>query len=204
MKKFVALLGIMIAPSAFADDGAGVAARMTCADIQTQISELSAVAEPDTDTIDKLTKLKADYRRSCSRSARGRKSSANSRVVVEMVVETEDAGGVEENIDVAENSVEDVAEDMVAVDEIAQAEDVIIPVEEIDEGDLEETEEELTEDELLELELQNLDAGLCADGSQPNKYGCCGDELFKDLGDTVFACCPPDGGDCFPPIKQGE
>ena len=54
----------------------------------------------------------------------------------------------------------------------------------------------------LEQELANLDAGLCADGSQPNKFGCCGDEVFKDLGNTVFACCPKEGnGDCFPPLK---
>ena len=58
-----------------------------------------------------------------------------------------------------------------------------------------------SEDELLEQELANLDAGLCADGTEPNKFGCCGDELFKDLGNAVFACCPKDGGDCFPPIK---
>lgn len=59
----------------------------------------------------------------------------------------------------------------------------------------------------LEQELANLDAGLCADGSKPNRFGCCGDEVFKDLGDTVFACCPKgESGvvvatDCFPPIK---
>ena len=93
--------------------------------------------------------------------------------------------------DDAENLVIDVADEVVTDAESAEevvAEEVSGP----------------TEDELLEIELQNLDAGLCADGAQPNKYGCCGDELFKDLGNTVFACCPPDGGDCFPPIKQGE
>ena len=55
----------------------------------------------------------------------------------------------------------------------------------------------------LEQELANLDAGLCTDGSEPNKFGCCPGEVFKDLGDTVFACCPTEGEllDCFPPMK---
>ncbi len=48
---------------------------------------------------------------------------------------------------------------------------------------------------------QFIKEGLCADGTEPNKFGCCTDELFKDLGDSVFACCPKDGGDCFPPMK---
>ena len=54
----------------------------------------------------------------------------------------------------------------------------------------------------LEKELENLAAGLCADGTKPNKYGCCTDEIFKDLGDLVFACCPKDGGDCYEPITE--
>ena len=62
------------------------------------------------------------------------------------------------------------------------------------------SEEELLKKE-LEQELANLDSGLCADGTPPNKYGCCADELFKDMGNMVFACCPKDGGDCFPPIN---
>lgn len=47
----------------------------------------------------------------------------------------------------------------------------------------------------------NIAAGLCGDGTQPNKFGCCADELFKDLGGT-FACCPKSGGDCLPPITK--
>lgn len=50
----------------------------------------------------------------------------------------------------------------------------------------------------------NLDAGLCADGNAPNKFGCCGDEKFKDLGDGMFGCCPSDWETvgCFPPMRE--
>lgn len=48
---------------------------------------------------------------------------------------------------------------------------------------------------------KNIEQGLCADGSTPNKFGCCNDEVFKEVENLTFACCPPDGGDCFPPIK---
>lgn len=199
MKKFVALLGIMIAPSVFADDGAGVAARMTCADIQARMSELAAVEEPDEDTVEELTKLKADYRRSCSRAARGRKTSAGVRIIKEGTDNTEDATDTEEEIAVAEQAEEviEVFEEEITTDDE--------PMQDVDgetqESDVAPEQKNPLEDELLEQELANLDAGLCADGTKPNKFGCCGDEMFKDLGDTVFACCPKDGGDCFPPIK---
>lgn len=199
MKKFVALLGIIIAPSVFADDGAGVAARMTCADIQTQISELAAVEDPDADTVEELKKLKADYRRSCSRAARGRKTSAGVRIIKEDTDNAEDTTDTEEEIVEVEQ-----AEEIIEVFEEEITTDAE-PMQDVD-GETQESDVALeqdapSEDELLEQELANLDAGLCADGTEPNKFGCCGDELFKDLGNTVFACCPKDGGDCFPPIK---
>ena len=189
MKFFVALLGGVIVSSALADDVA-VGARMTCADINAKISELSAVVEPDTDVIDELTKLKADYRRSCSRAARGRKSSAGARVVIEASDNTEPQQKTDEEV-VEEASEEDLTQ--VPKEDITQPE---VEVEEVvvDAGP--------TEDEILAMELANLDAGLCVDGTKPNKFGCCEGELFKDLGNAVFACCPKEGdGECFPPIK---
>ncbi len=189
MKFFVALLGGVIVSSALADDVA-VGARMTCADINAKISELSAVVEPDTDVIDELTKLKADYRRSCSRAARGRKSSAGARVVIEASDNTEPQQKTDEEV-VEEASEEDLTQ--VPKEDVTQPE---VEVEEVvvDAGP--------TEDEILAMELANLDAGLCVDGTKPNKFGCCEGELFKDLGNAVFACCPKEGdGECFPPIK---
>ena len=56
-------------------------------------------------------------------------------------------------------------------------------------------------DEEIAAEFEaNLAAGLCGDGTRPNRFGCCAGETFTDMGNTVFACCPKTGGDCFPPV----
>ena len=183
MKLLFALMLSGIVSSAIADDTAStVAARKSCADISARVSEISALEEPTEEETEELAKLKADYRRTCAKSARGRRTSADSRVVIESVgaisAQTESEPDPEE-----EEEIEEVLEEVV-LDEAPEVVEEVDPTAE------------------LEQELANLDAGLCADGSQPNKFGCCGDEIFKDLGDTVFACCPKDGnGDCFPPLK---
>ena len=41
----------------------------------------------------------------------------------------------------------------------------------------------------------------CLDGARPDEYGCCTDEVYTDMGDLGFNCCPPGDGDCFPPMK---
>lgn len=177
MKKLFIVFGFVCATSAFADEVPAVVERLSCADISASISEIGAIAEPTEEQVAELTTLKADYRRMCAKSARGRRTSADARVVVESA------------------PVDVVDEDVVMADEQPVQEDV--PPEKV--------EDVVAVDPMvaLEAELANLDAGLCADGSQPNKFGCCGDEVFKDLGNTVFACCPRDGGngDCFPPLK---
>ena len=181
MKKLFVILGIVGATSAFADDAPGVAERLSCADISARISEIGAIAEPAEEDAAELNKLKADYRRMCSKSARGRRTSADARVVIE-------SAPVDE---AQEEEIEQVVPEQPVQEEVAPAEEVA-----------EVAEVEVDPMVALEAELANLDAGLCADGSAPNKFGCCGDEVFKDLGNTVFACCPKDGaGDCFPPLK---
>ncbi len=181
MKKLFIVFGIVCATSAFADEVQVVAERLSCADISARISEIGAIAEPTEEQVAELNTLKADYRRMCTKSARGRRTSADARVIVE--------SAPVDDVD------KDVDEDVVVADEQPVQEEV----------PLEKVEDVVAIDPMvaLEAELANLDAGLCADGSAPNKFGCCGDEVFKDLGDTVFACCPRDGGnsDCFPPLK---
>ena len=180
MKIVFALLGVIVATGAFADDATvetetvateevvteavvtpTVAERMSCADMTDKIAELSAVENPDDATVAELDALKNNHRRTCSRSAGARKTSGRGADV---------AGGP-----------------------VVEAETIAV-AEVVDEAP-----------EVIEISAQqvkaNLESGLCADGSKPNKFGCCGDEIFKDMGNTVFACCPKQGGDCFPPIK---
>lgn len=40
----------------------------------------------------------------------------------------------------------------------------------------------------------------CEDGTNPDANGCCTGEIFTDMGEQGFNCCPESGGDCFPPI----
>lgn len=40
----------------------------------------------------------------------------------------------------------------------------------------------------------------CEDGSLPDANGCCAGEIYTDMGEQGFNCCPSTGGDCFPPI----
>lgn len=42
---------------------------------------------------------------------------------------------------------------------------------------------------------------LCAGGIAPDKNGCCPGEVYTDMADLGFNCCPDNGGDCFPPIR---
>lgn len=46
-----------------------------------------------------------------------------------------------------------------------------------------------------------LDGITCPDGNDPDKNGCCAGEVYTDMGDLGFNCCPEDGSDCFPPIR---
>ena len=114
MKKIFLVLGCLVTINAFADDAkpvsdttttevkevkdaadvevatetvvtpATVAVRLTCNEIQAKITELALVANPDDEVIAELTKLKADYRRSCARRAAARRTTAASRVVIEV------------------------------------------------------------------------------------------------------------------------
>ncbi|MBQ4070732.1 MAG: hypothetical protein IJD52_05205 [Alphaproteobacteria bacterium] len=45
------------------------------------------------------------------------------------------------------------------------------------------------------------DVGLCSDGSDPDKHGCCAGEIYTDMNDLGFNCCPEVGGDCYPPLR---
>lgn len=178
MKKILMILGVALTVPAMAteevqevteevqavvEEAPVVAERVSCADMNTKIAELSAIEAPDEITIQELTELKAEYRRVCTKSASGRRTSGRNSAIVALNDEQE----ISEMT--ADAFIEEVAEPVALSDEQKQA---------------------------------NLDAGLCADGTPPNRFGCCTGEKFTDLGDLNFACCPDDGvSDCFPPIK---
>ena len=182
MRLIFALVFGIFATGAFADDESrAVVDRVDCAETQALIAELELEleAENDDEVAEELAELKVEYRRSCTKKARGRRTlDGNSPVVIEEAVEevtvVEDEEGLDEQQETEEIEEEETRDDTPAVATISPEE-----------------------------ELANLDAGLCADGSKPNKYGCCKGEVFKDLGDAVFACCPKGGedADCYPPIK---
>ena len=41
---------------------------------------------------------------------------------------------------------------------------------------------------------------LCEGDVAPDANGCCAGEIYTDMGEQGFNCCPESGGDCFPPI----
>ncbi len=190
MKILVALLGLIITTGAYCEEEYEesieeeyvpvVVERMSCSDMQKRISELTPMVETDDDAYYELEDLKIKYRSTCTRSASARRASGRNDIVVEEVVYEEDY------------TEEDVAEEETTL--VAEVEEPV--TEEVSEH----AEPELTAEQID----ANLAAGLCADGAKPNKFGCCVDEIFKDLGNAVFACCPKSGGDCFPPIEKKE
>ena len=76
-KKIIVLFFCMLGFPALAEDNiaGSVSERMDCATMQNNISELSAVENPDDDTKNKLNNLKDLYRKNCSKTASGRTTS---------------------------------------------------------------------------------------------------------------------------------
>ena len=46
------------------------------------------------------------------------------------------------------------------------------------------------------------DIPMCDGNIAPDKNGCCPGEIYTDMYDLGFNCCPETGGDCFPPLRQ--
>ena len=49
--------------------------------------------------------------------------------------------------------------------------------------------------------LAPSDVPVCDGGVAPDKHGCCPGEIYTDMYDLGFNCCPEAGGDCFPPLR---
>ena len=203
----------MCVGAAFADDNTvqNLTARKTCAEIKFDMDALSAMENIDDVNAEKLKQFQVYYRANCLPKSIGRRTVArNIPVIVKNTepITTSDAlseylANKKSNCDKLKSEIEKIETekddsksdllasmrgvyDMDCVEKTAKVADV---------------NPEISEEEWAAQYDANLAAGLCGDGTKPNKYGCCTDEVFKDLGNLKFACCPKTGGDCFPPIK---
>ena len=211
-----------------------VSERKSCDDIATEIAEMSAIEEPDEETLKTLDELKQKQRSICNKNAgarsgrtatkmRSRGQTNPSRIrpteeesnseepstpVNNQTCDTPDENGCcpgEKYTDMGDlgfNCCPENGGDCFPPIEITSDETTDNTTQTTSDTETEQpTTETVDETKIQEKIAENIAAGLCADGSEPNQFGCCGDEVFKEIEDMTFGCCPPDGGDCFPPIK---
>lgn len=216
MRKIVCcFIGVVLVTVAVAAD---VTDRKSCTDIKARIDSLAAQAELNDSEAALLTDLRGTYRRDCVARAAGRGSRtiASKRVGIKESVATTKT---EPATDVTDAPAAEVVEEVVVADpcttpdangccpgeEFADygiagkyccKDDFCFPPMDVKPAEPEKTEEEIA----AEIEA-NIEKGLCADGTKPNKYGCCAGEIFKDMGNSQFACCKKDSDECFPPVK---
>lgn len=213
MKKFTFLLCVFTVFQLNTAHGAAVSDRKTCAEIQSEIDALTAVEGPDETQTAELATLRETYRRDCVKRSSGR---GRGGVVRIPVADNTDA----DNDKSADTQTNEDAPTTTGTPCDVPDEHGCCPGEVYtDMGPqgfnccpsdggmcfmpmvVEPVAPEKSEEEIAAEIEKNIAAGLCADGTKPNKFGCCAGETFKDLGDTVFACCKDGGGECFPPIK---
>lgn len=221
MKLPILFLCVMsvVAP-AFADE-AKITERKTCEQIRAEIAALSAIENPDAEQQQELKQLVLQQRTSCSAKANGRRTVSRQMPLAQGATEnsaTTPKGDVldeyiatkKANCEKLNTEIEKQKQDstktylVVEMQKYYDADCV-----EHSTGSVAETVVEVaasmptkTEEEWAAEFDANLAAGLCGDGTKPNRFGCCTEEVFKDLGDEGFACCPKNGDYlCFPPLK---
>lgn len=203
MRKIILVLSVWaLVPAVYvavahADDDAvlgesrGVAQRMSCDDINSEIKKLSGMDELSDADAARLGTLKSDYRSKCVKTS-GRRSRGQAKIIVNNEVPAQD----------------------VAVADVAVVSDGDVPTT-CDTPDANgccpgETYKDLGDlgfncctenDEHCFPPIKADVAKLCDDGAAPNADGCCAGETYTDLGDLGWNCCMPDGVTCFPPMK---
>ncbi len=223
MKLRLFILGvIMLVVPAFADDATTqkLTERKTCAEISAEMATLSAIENPDEETAAQLKQLQTQNRANCTPRATGRRTVARNMPTgvtqpkpADATTATSDAlseylANKKSNCDKLNSEIAKIAasETKDKADELASMRGVY----DMDCAERHEmtekpepvpVEKELSVEEWAAQYDANLAAGLCGDGAKPNRYGCCTDETFRDMGDGRYACCPKTGGDCFPPIN---
>lgn len=216
MKKTLVflLIGIFAMPAISAD----VSERMDCTEMQARINQLSAMETLDEAQSSELSNLQSQYRSNCSKSASGRRTSASSRVatatataatnentvqVVETVIITSQSV-LNDYLAERKNLCEGLKTDMDTLTAAGVSSTELQPLQSQYNNDC----NNIDKSKIVEIDAvtaaANVASGLCTDGSKPNQFGCCEGETFKDMGNLVFACCPDDGGECYPPITSGD
>lgn len=200
----------------FIVNAAEVSDRIDCNTLQSKINELSAVSSPDESQADELKKLQDQYRANCSKTASGRRTSTSVRastssatatqaetpVVAETVVLTAQ-GALDTYIKGRQDLCSELQADINTLTSAGSDDSEIKPLQNQYDKDCTDIDKSQVEEVDAETAAANVAAGLCTDGSKPNRFGCCDGETFKDMGNLVFACCPDDGGECYPPITSG-
>lgn len=204
----------------FADD-VKLAERKSCEQIKAEIAELSAIKNPSADETAEFNKLTMQQRANCTIKSSGRRAIARNMPTTTVAETpaaatksdalTEYLNNKKSNCDKLNAEIEKLTGDNTsATNAIILAElqryygadcaEHPAPVAEETPAVPEKTDAE------LDAEFNaNIAAGLCGDGTKPNRFGCCADEVFRDLGNARFACCPKSGGDlCFPPLTSAK
>lgn len=212
MKRLFICLPVLLSVVATAH-AADVAQRMSCADIKTQVDTLGARDNLSDDEAKQLADLKIKYRRDCVKRAAGGRG-AQTIAAARAPVATDDT----KNSDAATTSGApcdtpdehgccpgETYTDMGDQGFNCCPSDggmcfTPMVLKSVENTEVQDDTPVKTDEEIAAEINANIAAGLCADGTKPNKYGCCADELFRDMGGT-FACCPKTGGDCFPPMN---
>ena len=186
---------------------ADVAARQSCDEIMAEINMLSDATDLSDADAARLGSLRGQYRRSCVKSAGNRVASRAGAVTPTAVSANDDAPaptvletaralrqqGCQTILDGIEKLKSDPTPDTAQIAELQAQYDADCT----EKPAATAAAPEIDPERIAEL----IGAGFCADGTKPNRYGCCTGEKFTDLGNLVFACCPSDGGECFPPMN---
>ena len=178
LKIFGAAFALCTLFPAFAEETvSGVAQReqTDCDALRNEIAELIKIENPDEETAARLAAAQQKSRRDCVKQSAGRRTSGRTGALPVAIA----SENVKAEIAVAtsDDKATDASTTTAAVTDTETAPDP-------------------------EQIAKNIEAGLCADGTEPNKFGCCAGETFKDLGDLVFACCKNETDECFPPIAK--
>ena len=211
---------ILVGMTAMSSYAADVAERTDCGALKNRIAEMSARDDLSDDETETLAELRATQRRDCTAraGARAARTVAGTKTRAPVVVDTPVAAvDTPAPVAVPAPVVDDASDAVAASCDTPDANGCCDGEEFEDFGDAGKmccrgdmcyppmkTAAEIQAEQDAEI-AENLAKGLCGDGTRANKFGCCGDEKFKEISTGSFGCCLGDGADqiCHEPINDG-